>query len=900
MDPREPTPSSFQPEVASTGYPVRRAHISLTTRVLIRTAVVLAITLLLVVVLVDTFLGRISDRLADDTVELSNQISARAGAVIERQSKVAYQVQVKEQAHGLEFLFSQTEAAVELLAFFAETYTRGGYDSSVVALAPGEFTREGARPRDMEMDEGRGMEVSWAYPLLLTAPSSDRAAARAHAARYAKLRDPMVALCRHQPHLLWAYAAFPSRSMLLVPGSALFADKTDFDPTTRGWYRDAVAQGGGAPVWQTPYTDAGTQRLTVTCAKAFRDRNQQIRGVVGVDVSLSVLQQWLAPLAGEEDFDAYLVDRAGNVVYQQSYSRASGDWHQEFEAARFTSAADSEDRDLLDDLSALRPGVRLLRRPEGLRYAAYAPLPTVDWNLLLAYPNTTLLALQRDSKEEIAAAFQDAQKTTERRMGDLRKYFMGGLIVVCAALMGAVVWTMTFRFKRPVNTIIEDIHVVSTGNLDHQIRHRSDDELGELANSFNEMTLQLRRTRDQLREYSRTLEHRVQERTAELAQRNEELNELYREAEQSYMKLKAAQSQLVQQERMATLGQLVAGIAHEINNPVNFLLNSVKPLRQVMGKIENVLKLYESADQLPDEEMVGRIRKIRLYKRQMNFDTVLADVDSALELIYNGAERTGQIVQNLRVFSRTEQSTYKPVDLRRGLDITISLLAHQLKNRVTVHKDYGDIPLVDCNPGQINQVFMNLLSNAAQAIEGEGNLWLEVKKTGRYVRIRIQDDGCGIPDEHLYRIFEPFFTTKGEDRGTGLGLSITHNIIQEHGGTIEVRSEVGSGTEFIVSLPAEQASGSGDASVEEESLESAGSTQQIPIYRSGERKAVGDTGGVPAWRGPGGGGGGRASGSGAEDEESEDTAEKPLSGPLRTPEDGTRDVHDTAEDLDED
>jgi hypothetical protein len=191
---------------------------------------------------------------------------------------------------------------------------------------------------------------------------------------------------------------------------------------------------------------------------------------------------------------------------------------------------------------------------------------------------------------------------------------------------------------------------------------------------------------------------------------------------------------------------------------------------------------------------------------------------------------------------------------------------------------------------------MNLLSNAAQAIDGEGNLWLEVKKTGRYVRIRIQDDGCGIPDEHLYRIFEPFFTTKGEDRGTGLGLSITHNIIQEHGGTIEVRSELGSGTEFIVSLPVEQASGSEDASADEESLESAGSTQQIPIYRSGERRAVADSGGVPKWRD----GKGHVGATTLDDEESEDTAEKLVSGPGRTPQDGTRQVEDTADDDDAD
>ena len=201
-------------------------------------------------------------------------------------------------------------------------------------------------------------------------------------------------------------------------------------------------------------------------------------------------------------------------------------------------------------------------------------------------------------------------------------------------------------------------------------------------------------------------------------------------------------------------------------------------------------------------------------------------------------------VENLRIFSRSEPTVYKPVDLRRGLDITLSLLAHQLRNRITVHKEYRKVPNVECNPSQINQVFMNLLGNAAQAIEGEGDIWLQVKPAGKYVRVRIRDNGCGIAEEHLYRIFEPFFTTKSEAHGTGLGLSITHNIIQDHGGTIEVRSEPGKGTEFTVSLPTTQ--GSSSQSLSGDTLsETPGSTQQIPIYQRSEHPRVVGMGEVP-------------------------------------------------------
>ncbi len=841
MDPREPTPRPLHTEVASTGYPIRRARISLTTRILLMLVGVLVAILVTLLLFTDTFISQLSNRFADDTAQLSDQIAERSSSVLEQQSTRAYGIQSDQEAHALDFVFSQVRAAVELLAHFGQLYSQPGYRTTVAALPSEAFVQPGRRPRDMELDAARDVEVSWAYPMW-HAPTDARAGAVSHdVARYASLRDPMVALCRQQPHLVWAYAAFPSKAMVLVPGNGLFADKPDFDPTARPWYREAMEAGVGEAVWQTPYVDAATERLTVTCSQAFAGRDGSVIGVVAVDVSLDVLRSWLESLAGEEDFEAYLVDRSGGIVYQSSYSRETGDWRQNFEPAEFTTAMTDRDRAILSDLEALTPGVRKMSRPEGQRYVAYAPIPTVGWNLVLSYPNDALLALQRQSEEEIEDAFREAQKVTDRRFAELNKWFMAGIFGVCLVLMGLVTISLTRGFKKPINQIIEDIHVVSTGNLDHQVQHRSDDELGELANAFNEMTLQLRRTRDQLQEYNRTLEARVDERTAEVMQRNEELNELYKEAEQQYMKLKATQSQLIQQERMATLGQLVAGIAHEINNPVNFLINSIRPLRQVIGKIENVLKLYASAEDLDAEEAAARLRKIKLYKKQMRFENMLGDVESALELINAGADRTRQIVQNLRSFSRTEQGTYKPVDVRRGLDITVSLLAHHLKNRIEVVREYEEVPDVECDPGKINQVFMNLLSNAAQAIEGEGQIHLGVQQTGKYVKIHIRDDGAGIPDENLYRIFEPFFTTKGETQGTGLGLAITHNIITEHGGTIEVRSKVGKGTEFIISLPIHQRTSEDSQSLDEESSvdTSPGITQQIPIY-SGDRVSVAD------------------------------------------------------------
>jgi len=837
---------------------------SLSSRVMLLLLGVLALLLLTLLVFTDSYNNRMSRNFSRDTEVLSAEIATQSSEVLVDQSRRAYEAQARLQSETLDLLFSEVAAAVDLLADFASLYSHAGYSGSVQALPASAFAGGANRPRDLAMDEARGYEVSWAYPVWHAPDRANSAAVNADVARYAMMRDPMAGLCRNRPHLVNAYVAFPSRALILTPGNGTFADKGDFDPVDRAWYTDAVAYGGGRSVWQPPYMDVSSNKLTMTCSKAFRGGNRGVLGVVGVDVSLSALQEWIDSLAGDEDLEAFLVDRDGGIVHQHSYQVESGDWREDFEHPRFSELYGEDAAAVLKDLSALRDGIEVIPTPDGPRYMAYSAIPTVEWNLVLSYPNSTVASLERKSEDQIALAFGEAQKTTNRRLNDLGKWFMLSIIAACAALMGVVFYTLTTRFRRPVDRIIRDIRVVSTGNLDHRMSHQSDDELGELAQAFDDMTEQLKRTRDQLREHSRTLEKRVHERTTEIAQRNDELNQLYEEAEHSYMQLKAAQSQLVQHERMATLGQLVAGIAHEINNPVNFLINSVRPLRQVTSKIENVLRLYESAENLSAEDMAERIRKIRLYKKQMAFDTVLGDMDSALELVCNGAERTGQIVENLRVFSRTEQTTFKSVDLRRGLDITISLLAHHLKNRITVHKDYREIPLVECNPGQINQVFMNLLSNAAQAIRGDGEIWLDVRKTGRYVRIRIRDNGGGIPDEHLYRIFEPFFTTKGESQGTGLGLSITHNIIQEHGGTIEVRSEPGKGTEFTVSLPVVQHATGDTSSFDDESLESSpGTTKQIPMY--GRSGPVSEDTERHTWR--------RDSGSYDDDERSEDTAE---------------------------
>jgi signal transduction histidine kinase len=275
-----------------------------------------------------------------------------------------------------------------------------------------------------------------------------------------------------------------------------------------------------------------------------------------------------------------------------------------------------------------------------------------------------------------------------------------------------------------------------------------------------------------LQELAASLEDRVRRRTDELERSNSELTHAYQE-------LRSAQRHLLQSEKMASLGQLVAGVAHEINNPVSFIVGNMGPLGEKLAALEASAARRDDADLVV---LVGRVQRI--------FDT-----------IRRGAERTAGIVQDLRTFSRVGDATRAPCDVHEGLEVSLRLLQAKWQSRIAIERDYGDIPLIEAVPGQLNQVFMNLLANACDAIAERGTIRVATRRDGNQVRISISDDGQGISDADLDRIFDPFFTTKPQGYGTGLGLSISHGIIEDHEGRIEVSSELGRGTTFTVTFP---------------------------------------------------------------------------------------------------
>jgi signal transduction histidine kinase len=267
-----------------------------------------------------------------------------------------------------------------------------------------------------------------------------------------------------------------------------------------------------------------------------------------------------------------------------------------------------------------------------------------------------------------------------------------------------------------------------------------------------------------------TLEERVRERTAELTAANARLTETLAELQQT-------QAQLVQSEKMAALGNLVAGVAHEINTPLGAVTSNIDVIRRGLGRLA------------PD---VPAARA-----------SVLAVLEDLLRTNAEACERIAAIVTNLRNFARLDEAEWKTADLREGMDSTLALVAHLHRGRIAIVRAYGEVPPIACHPGQLNQVFMNLLVNAIQAIEGPGTVHVRLDADAAALTIAVEDSGRGIAPEHLPRVFDPGFTTKGVGVGTGLGLAICHRIVTAHGGTIDVASRPGTGTTVTVRLPRE-------------------------------------------------------------------------------------------------
>jgi two-component system, NtrC family, sensor kinase len=250
---------------------------------------------------------------------------------------------------------------------------------------------------------------------------------------------------------------------------------------------------------------------------------------------------------------------------------------------------------------------------------------------------------------------------------------------------------------------------------------------------------------------------------------------------------------------MATIGQLAAGVAHEINNPTGFVMSNLGTLGKYGDRL--VEFIAEQAGALGSLDSGVQAERIAVRRKQLKIDYIIEDLPQLIRESLGGTERVKTIVQNLKGFSRQDESQCQMTDIRECIEGTINIVWNELKYKVTLNRDFAELPPVRCYPQQLSQVVMNFLVNAGHAIETRGEITVSTRLQGDAISIAVSDTGCGISEEHRARIFEPFFTTKEVGKGTGLGLSISLNIIKKHRGEIAVESEVGKGTTFTVTLP---------------------------------------------------------------------------------------------------
>lgn len=303
-----------------------------------------------------------------------------------------------------------------------------------------------------------------------------------------------------------------------------------------------------------------------------------------------------------------------------------------------------------------------------------------------------------------------------------------------------------------------------------------------------------------VREQNFMLEQKVAERTTELIATNDDLK-------QTLAELKQTQSQLVESEKMASLGQLTAGIAHEINNPINFVTSNVTPLKRDVKMVFETIDFIESLSytELPAEE---KKQKIATFKEELDYDYLKIEIDHLLNGIYEGSSRTAEIVKGLRIFSRVDENDLKKANIHEGLDSTLVIINNQLNGTIKIAKEYtASLPVIECYPGKLNQVFLNIITNAIHAVRtrhkesGNGLITIKTAAQADTITVEIRDNGIGMDEQTQKKIYEPFFTTKDVGEGTGLGMSIVYNTVKKHNGTIQLVSRLGEGTSFLITLP---------------------------------------------------------------------------------------------------